>query len=108
MKTKAFWNRVKKLIKSHNLSQRQFAEKIGIPLGSLEGMIYHNREPVLSLAVNIAGALGVTIEFLANGRDREIVNKRLYELAVRETTARISKLSLQIQKETKRITGHAK
>ena len=103
MNTKAFWNRVKKLIKSYKLSQRQFAEKIGIPLGSLEGMIYHNREPVLSLAISMADALGVTIDYLAKRKDREIVEKRLYEIAVKETTARISKLSLQIQKETKRI-----
>jgi len=47
METKALWNRVKKLIKAHKMTQKQFAKCINIPSGSFEGLIYHDREPIL-------------------------------------------------------------
>ena len=103
MTTKVFWSRVKKLIKSHKMTHKQFAEYIDIPLRSFEGMIYHNRIPVLTLALDMATALGVSVEYLANGEDRDLKNKRLKELENRETAVRISKLSMQIHKESEKI-----
>ena len=108
MTTMAFWDRVKKLIKAHKITQKQFAEYINMPSGTFEGLMYHNREPIVSLALDIATALGVTVEYLVNGNDRDIKDKRLKELADRETAVRISKLSVQIQKETEKITNKPK
>ena len=103
MTPKVFWNRVKKLLKDHKMTQKEFAEYINIPLSTFQGMIHYERLPVLDLALNIAKVLGVTVEYLANGNDREMVNKRLKTLADRQSVSVISKLSFQIIKETEKI-----
>ena len=103
MTTKVLWNRVKKLIKAHKMTQKQFAEYINIPSGTFEGMMYHNREPVVSLALDMAKVLGVTVEYLATGSDKEIKNRRIKELSDRQSASQISRLSLQINKEAEKI-----
>ena len=103
MTTKDFWNRVKKLIKAHKMTQKQFAERIDIPAGTFHGLMYHNRMPVLDLALDIAKVLGVSVEYLANGSDREIANKRLKELSDRQSASQIIKLISQITKEAEKI-----
>jgi len=113
MTTEAFWARVKKLIKAHKMTQKQFAQHINISSGTFEGMIYHNRMPILSLALDIASALGnrryiVTVEYLANGKDQETAKRRHKELSDRQSAIQISKLAAQIQKETEKIQGKPK
>ena len=108
METKALWNRVKKLIKAHKMTQKQFAKCINIPSGSFEGLIYHDREPILSLAIDMSKALGVTVEYLATGTDREIKNKRFKELADMQAAEQILKLSSQINKKAEKIKGKPK
>ncbi|MDR2965364.1 MAG: helix-turn-helix domain-containing protein [Treponema sp.] len=105
MTIKAFWNRVKKLIKAHKITQSQFAQYINIPLGSLQGMMHHNREPILSLALDMAKTLGVTIEYLATGSDKEVKNQRLKQLADKQAAIKISTLATEIQEAAKRINS---
>ena len=98
-----FWNRVKKLLKDHKMTQKIFAEYINIPLSTFQGMIHYERLPVLDLALSIAKTLGVTVEYLAEGNDHEILSKRQKILADKQSISVISKLSFQIIKETEKI-----
>jgi len=108
MTTKAFWVRVKKLIKEHKITQKQFAEYLNIPLGSLQGMMHHDRMPVVALAIDMATLLGVTVEYLANGKDRDVIDKRRKELADKQSANQILKLAVQIQKEAEKIQSKPK
>ena len=96
----SFWSRVKKLLKAGKITQAQLARQIGISVSTLEGWIFYDRIPILYNALKIAGVLGVTVEFLAYGRDRTIAGKRSKEPASRHTrqaALRISDLARQIQ-----------
>lgn len=103
MTAKEFWNRVKKLIKAHNLTQEQFAKHIDFPIGTLKGAMHFNRYPALPLAVDIAAALGVSVEYLVAGSNCEDKDKHLKEFTDRQIAASISKLALQIHNETEKI-----
>ena len=100
MTAKEFWGRVKKLIKAHNLTQEQFAKHIHYPIGTLKGSIHFDRYPILPLAIDIATALGVSVEYLATGKDHETKDKRLKELANKQAALKISELALQIYNES--------
>jgi len=96
-----FWPRVKELIKAHNLTQKQFAAKNGFSQNTLRGWIYHNRIPDLSAAYAIAYSLGVSLEYLLGGKDKNITEARLKELELRKSAARILKMMDAIQEEIK-------
>jgi len=120
-----FWVRVKTLIKAHNLTQKQFAEKLGFSQHTVRGWIYHNRVPELSAAYTIVYAqaalarriqtislrsttegshtLGVSLEYLLGGKDRKITELRLRELELRKAAGRILKNMDKMQKELKRM-----
>ena len=103
MTTKAFWNRVKKMIKAHNMTQKEFAQQLDMPLSTFQGMMHHNRVPVLDIALDMAKILGVTVEYLAYGKDTEITSMRLKELSNEQSATAITKLATQIQKESAKI-----
>ena len=102
MTAKEFWGRVKKLIKAHNLTQEQFAKHIDCPIGTLKGSMHFDRYPILPFAIDIATALGVSVEYLATGKDREIKDKRLKELSNRQAAVKISELASQIYNENEK------
>ena len=99
MESEAFWRRVKSLLKSNKMTQRQLAEKINIPISTLEGWLHFNRIPIVHTAVNIATVLGVTAEYLAFGRDIGKTNLRFKELEMKNKLTNISTLTKQIHKE---------
>ena len=76
-----FWERTKKLIKAAGMNQEQFAKYIDIPIGTFQGWIHHDRIPEALTACDIAAALGVSVEYLAYGRDRDNTRIRERELA---------------------------
>ena len=98
-----FWERVKPLIKAHKMTQRQFAEHIGVSLNTFNGWIKHNRIPDTETAYDMAVVLGVTLNYLLGGREAEIAEWRLKELAARKAAGRILKLADQIQKEVSKL-----
>ena len=59
--------------------------------------------PVLDIALNIAKILGVTVEYLAYGKDTEITSMRLKELSKEQSATVITKLAIQIQNESAKI-----
>ena len=103
-----FWTRVKQLIKAAGMNQEKFAAYIDIPLGTFQGWIHHNRLPEAKTACDIASALGVTVEYLVRGKDRDLANIRLRELAARKAAERIEKLLRQIEREIKLIKAPVK
>jgi len=103
MKKDSFWGRVKTLLKAHNLTQKQFAEVTGFSLNTIRGWIYHDRVPELSAAYVVAYTLGVSLEYLLGGKEKEIAQLRFRELEMRRTAARISKLLEKAQNDLKRL-----
>ena len=104
MNTIRFWNRVKTLIKAHRLSQVQFAKHIGISPSTFHGWIYHKRIPDLETALYISAALGVSVEYLAFGKDGKTEEIRTQQVEERKiATEKIKKLTDKMQEEIKRI-----
>ena len=99
MKKDTFWGRAKPLIKALNMTQQQFADYLGISYYTLRGWIYHERTPEILAAYNVAIALGVTLDYLLVGKDRDIAGKRLMEIETRKAAARVMKLADQIHEE---------
>ena len=99
MENDTFWGRVKPLIKAHNMSQRQFADFLGIPYNTLKTWIRYDRLPEIRGAYAVAYALGVTLDYLLHGKDRDITAMRLREIETRKAVSRIQGLLEQIQKE---------
>lgn len=102
MIVKSFWMRVKMLIKERKMTQKQFAKDLGIPTGTFEGLIYHNRMPILTIAMQIANALDVSVEYLVSGKDRSL-EQHAKEPFEKQFVSRISRLARQIQIEAEQI-----
>ena len=95
-----FWERVKRLLKAHKMSQKQFAEHMGISINTLQGWIYHKRIPHIITVYEIAVTLGVTMNYLMGGLETDITKAREKELASRTAAGRIMELSMRITEES--------
>ena len=85
------------------MTQKQFAEYMGISAHTFSGWIRHKRIPDTGTAYEMAVVLGVTLNYLLGGREAEIADWRFKELAARDTAGKILKLADQIQKEVSKI-----
>ena len=103
MNNDTFWGRVKPLIKAHKMTQKQFAEHIGVSVNTFSGWVRHKRIPDTATAYDMAVVLGVTLNYLLGGREAEIADWRLKELTARDAAARILKLAAEIQEETHKL-----
>ena len=81
------------------MTQRQFAEHLGISYNTVRNWIHYNRVPALTDANNIAFIFGVTLNYLLNGKDRDITALRLREIEARKAAARILDMMDKIQKQ---------
>ena len=81
------------------MRQDQFAGLIGVPVSTFLGWIHYDRIPDARTACDMATALGVSVEYLIRGADRENVKLRLNELKMRKTMGRIEKQVNHIQRE---------
>lgn len=64
----SFWKRVRDLL-SEDLNQAWLCRKIGVSSSSLSAWINRDRIPKADMAVKIAEALGVSVEFLVTGKE---------------------------------------
>src|SRR5258708_39524592 len=64
MPSKEMGERFKQLRERAGLTQKEAAEKAGVPIGTLRGWEYGRREPLLSAAGRLAAALDVEIRAL--------------------------------------------
>ena len=85
------------------MTQKQFAEYMGVSENTLSGWIRYNRLPDTSTAYEMAIVLGVTLNYLLGDREAKVADWRLKELAARDAAARILELAAQIQEEAHKL-----
>lgn len=77
-----FWDRVKTLIKSKNITQEGLAKAAEINFSNMKQQIFYERCPDAIQATKIASALGTTVEYLVTGEENNPLaeeNKTLKE-----------------------------
>lgn len=67
-----FWNSVRHLLSERKILQKDFAEQIGYNVSTLKNQMTRNISPDVDTAVQIAQALGTTVEYLVTGVEKEI------------------------------------
>lgn len=65
----AFAERLKELRKSHDLTQQKAADALGISNNSYQRYEYGEREPVISVAEQIANYYAVSLDYLVGRSD---------------------------------------
>ena len=99
-----FWEQIKKLIKAHKITQKKFADYIGINYNTFKNWMCYGIIPDVYSAFDIAVALGVSVEFLVTGCDGETTQNREKETLARKNAARdIRKMALKIGKDAELI-----
>jgi transcriptional regulator with XRE-family HTH domain len=66
-----FWTRVKEIIKANKTSQKKVAETARIPLKTFQGWITKELIPPADAAYYIARILGVSVEYLLTGKQKQ-------------------------------------
>ena len=69
MDNDTFWERVLPLIRAHNMTHRQFAGSIGISVNTFKSWMKHKRVPDTLTAYDMAGVLGVPLNYLLVGTE---------------------------------------
>ena len=69
------------------MTQKQFAERMGFSHHTLRNWMYCERIPEFSAAYDIAYTLGVTLDYLMTGKDRDLAGIRLREIEARKAAA---------------------
>ena len=64
----SFKDRLIEEIEYHGISKTDFAERVGISLGTLNMYLYRNSIPSADIAVKLAHVLNTTVEYLVTGR----------------------------------------
>ena len=100
----AFWGRVKFLIKAHKTTQKKIALYIGLSYNTFRNWIFCKRVPDLETAVNLSVALGVSLDYLVFGKERNVTKERMNRLLERKTAAaRINRLAKVIVNQSEEI-----
>ena len=77
--TKNILDRIKKIISDNNLSNSEFAEKIGIPKSSVSHLLSERNNPSLDIIYKISTAFAdITTDYLIFGR-KESLNNQINE-----------------------------
>ena len=71
----SFKERLNMEITYHGFSKKEFAEKAGISIGTLNMYLYRDSIPAADVAVRIAEILNVTVEFLITGKSNSSKTK---------------------------------
>ncbi len=69
---KSFKDRLVEELGYQGLSNKEFAQKLGISLGTLGMYLYRNSMPSADIAVKMATALNTTTEYLVTGEENGI------------------------------------
>ena len=70
MNKKNILNRIKKIISDNNLSNSEFAEKIGIPKSSVTHLLSERNNPSLDIIVKISEAFeNISLDYLIFGQE---------------------------------------
>ena len=73
MNKKNILNRIKKIIKENNLSNSEFAEKIGIPKSSVTHLLSERNNPSLDIIIKISEAFeNISTDYLIFGQENQV------------------------------------
>ena len=65
------WERVKRLLKNNKLTQSMAAEACGVKLTTFQSWIRKDYYPTILSGYELARFLGVSVEYLVTGNERE-------------------------------------
>jgi len=72
MNKKIILNRIKKIIEENNLSNSEFAEKIGIPKSSVTHLLSERNNPSLDIIIKISEAFeDISADYLIFGQENQ-------------------------------------
>ena len=77
-----FWKKVKKRLPPE-LNQTWLCDEIGVSTGTMSSWITHDRIPKADVAVKIAKALGVSVEYLVTNEDEILEPEQVTNEVVR-------------------------
>ncbi len=73
MNKKNILNRIKKIIEENNLSNSEFAEKIGIPKSSVTHLLSERNNPSLDIIIKISEAFeNISTDYLIFGQENQV------------------------------------
>ena len=73
MNKKNILNRIKKIIEENNLSNSEFAEKIGIPKSSVTHLLSERNNPSLDIITKISEAFeNISTDYLIFGQENQV------------------------------------
>ncbi len=73
MNKKNILNRIKKIIEENNLSNSEFAEKIGIPKSSVTHLLSERNNPSLDIIIKISEAFeNISTDYLIFGQEKQV------------------------------------
>ena len=73
MNKKNILNRIKKIIEENNLSNSEFAEKIGIPKSSVTHLLSERNNPSLDIIMKISEAFeNISTDYLIFGQENQV------------------------------------
>lgn len=76
-------DRIEKLMKEENLSQKELALMAGVTESALSRYLNNERQPKVEILANIATALNTTSDYLINGKTDEIDFAEIYRFVAR-------------------------
>lgn len=76
----SFWQNVETELSYKNISRKELAENASFAVSGISLGLAHNSIPNADVAVRIAHFLGVSVEYLVTGKDRDTVPKENAEL----------------------------
>jgi len=92
-----FWERVKALLKTKKITQKELAGKIDLKYSTLKFWLCYGYFPDVETACDIASTLGVTVEYLARGNKGRKYGKSA--LSIKKTAADIATLARRIEEK---------
>ena len=75
MNTKAFWDRIKTLIKKKGVTQAEAAKSCGINFYTFRNWMSVNMIPPVDDSYTLSRYLGVSIEYLIKGKETDRISK---------------------------------
>ena len=73
---------------------KDLAEKTGLNQASLSNYLRENSSiPSADIAVKIAKALNVSVEYLVSGKDRLIIEKEVFDIQIIQIAKKLSKIN---------------
>jgi len=94
-----FWDRVKDLLRTRKITQRQLAVLTGLSYSTLKFWICYGYSPDVDTACEIAETLGVSVEYLVKGvKSKTMKKSEQKSLAIKKSATGIKKLAMRIEK----------